>query len=62
MLMNEIIGFLFRAKKQLWRLDKYIESDFHSGLFWCSSTEKKNTEVGLSSSQEMCILSFDKWA
>ena len=32
--------FLFQAKKRVWPLATDIESGFHSGLFWCSPTEK----------------------
>ena len=34
-------GFLFQAKKRVWQLITGIESGFHSGLFWCSLTEKQ---------------------
>ena len=37
-------GFLFQAKKRVWRLTTDIKSGFHSGLFWCSLNEKQQSK------------------
>ena len=54
---SKLGGFFPRWKT---RCGKWPQTGFPCGLFWHYTTE--NTEVGLSGSQEMRILSFGKWA
>ena len=56
-------GFLFQAKKRVWRLTTDIKSGFLAFIAGFSDIlQLKNSEVGLSGSQEMRISSFEKWA